>query len=93
MSVVVTAVYEKGLLRPLRPLPLIENQTVTIEVHAGTDENSLIHQLIASNILTPPKGVTEPPISLEDRLALADRIAQVATRPLSEVIIEERFEL
>ena len=93
MGVIVTAVYEKGVLRPLRPLQLADNQTVTIEVIAESEESRLIRELVASHVLTPPPGTAEAPLSIEERLALADRVAQFIDRPLSELIIAERREL
>ena len=88
-----TAVYEKGVLRPLRPLHLADNQTVTIEVITESEERRLIRELVASRILTPPRGTADAPLSLDERLALAERVARTIDRSLSELIIEERREL
>ena len=93
MGVIVKAVYEKGVLRPLRPLQLADNQTVTIEVIAESEESRLIRELVASHVLTPPRGTADAPLSIEERLVLAERVAQSIDRPLSELIIEERREL
>ena len=93
MGVIVKAVYEKGVLRPLRPLQLADNQTETIEVIAESEESRLIRELVASHILTPPRGTADAPLSIEERLVLAERVAQSIDRPLSELIIEERREL
>lgn len=93
MGVIVTAVYEKGVLRPLRPLHLADNQTVTIEVIAESEESRLIRELVASHVLTPPRGTADAPLPIEERLVLAERVAQSIDRPLSELIIEERREL
>jgi len=35
MSITVEAVYENGVLRPVRPLPLAEHEEVRITVHPG----------------------------------------------------------
>jgi len=93
MGVIVRAVYEKGILRPLRPLHLTDNQTVTIEVIAESDESRLIRELVAAHILTPPRGTANAPLSVDERLAIAERVAATIDRPLSELIIEERREL
>lgn len=93
MGVIVTAVYEKGVLRPLRPLHLADNQTVTIEVIAESEESRLIRELVASHVLTPPRGTEDAPLAIEERLALAERIAHFIDRPLSELIIAERREV
>lgn len=55
MGVIVTAVYEKGILRPLRPLHLTDNRTVRIEVIAESEESRLVRELVASRLLTPPR--------------------------------------
>ena len=94
---IVTAVYEKGVLRPLQPLDLEERQMVRIQVVPETvaeDEGEeMIHLLVAAGLMRPrPKKGTPPPdpVSEEERLRLADIMGNAPGKPLSEIIIEER---
>jgi predicted DNA-binding antitoxin AbrB/MazE fold protein len=96
MSEVLTAVYEKGVLRPLLPLNLREHQTVRIQVvpeEPTEDEDAAIRTLVAQGLLTPPPGISEvTPVSDEERRNLAERLGRAPGKPLSEIIIEERGE-
>ncbi|MGC9336183.1 MAG: antitoxin family protein [Anaerolineae bacterium] len=95
MTEIVTAVYERGVLRPLHPIDLHEHQTVRLQVlpEAGDDVESVIEALVQAGLLTPPLGRSEVPSpSAEERRELAERLGQVRGKPLSEVIIEERGE-
>jgi predicted DNA-binding antitoxin AbrB/MazE fold protein len=96
---IVTAVYEKGMLRPLQPLNLRERQTVRIQVlqaelaEAENEYETAIRALVAEGLLTPPPGHSDvPPISEQERLELADRLGNAPGKPLSEIIIEDRGE-
>jgi predicted DNA-binding antitoxin AbrB/MazE fold protein len=109
MAEIVTAVYEKGMLRPLQPLNLRERQTVRIQVlleESAVPEKSgdevkdeveeIIQSLVASGLMRArPEKATPPPdpVSEEERLRLADLMGQAPGKPLSEVIIQERGEL
>ena len=100
----VTAVYEKGMLRPLQPLNLRERQTVRIQIvpeepamqEEPTDEvEQIIQSLVASGLMRPrpQRGAPPPdPVSEEERRRLADIMGQAPGKPLSEIIIEERGE-
>jgi len=104
MSEIVTAIYEKGMLRPLQPLNLRERQTVRIQImpeepamqEEPTDEvERLIQRLVASGLMRPPlKGDTIPPdpLSAKERQALADRLGGVPGKSASEMVIEDRGE-
>jgi predicted DNA-binding antitoxin AbrB/MazE fold protein len=104
MTETVTAVYEKGVLRPLQPLDLKERQMVRIQVmleEAGEQEEpqddveALIQRLVAAGLMHPrPKRGTPPPdpVPEEERLRLADIMGHAPGKPLSEIIIEERGE-
>lgn len=96
MSTIVTAIYEKGLLRPLQPLRLSEHQTVQLQILAeegSTDVQHILSHLVADGLLTPPPGYSEgEPPSDAERLALADALGQATVKSLSELIIEERGE-
>ena len=100
---IVTAVYEKGMLRPLQPLNLRERQRVRIRVvpedsdvseEPVDDTDALIQRLVAKGLMRPrPRGPIPPdPVSAEERKALADRLGRAPGKPLSEIIIEERGE-
>jgi predicted DNA-binding antitoxin AbrB/MazE fold protein len=75
---IVTAVYEKGMLRPLQPLNLREQQRVRIQVlpeelaETENEYEAAIRVLVAEGLLTPPPGRSEvPPIPEQESLELA----------------------
>lgn len=96
MSQIVTAIYEKGVLRPLKPLDLQEQETVRIQLlpaEAPDKTADVIRLLVGAGLLTPPPGHSGvEPLSNEERQALADRLGGTSGKPLSELIIEERGE-
>jgi predicted DNA-binding antitoxin AbrB/MazE fold protein len=100
MTEIVTAVYENGILRPLRPLNLRERQTVRLqllleEAEQEDEGDAAIRILVAAGLMRPPERGAPPPdpLSEEERRALAERLAQAPGKPLSEIIIEDRGEL
>jgi predicted DNA-binding antitoxin AbrB/MazE fold protein len=100
MTEIVTAVYENGILRPLRPLDLRERQRVRLqllpeELSEEEDEGeAAIRILMSAGLMRPPQRGTPPPdpVSEEKRQALAERLAQAPGKSLSELIIEDRGE-
>ena len=99
MAEIVTAVYENGVLRPLRPLNLRERQTVWLQIvqeEPTEDENeseAAIRMLVEAGLLTPPPRRPDvDPVSEQDRRELADRLGRAPGKPLSEIIIEDRGE-
>lgn len=93
MGTVITAVYEKGVLRPLTPLGLSERQTVKIQILPADEAGQIVQELVGAGLLTPPAGHTDvTPVNDEERRDLADRIGQATRRPLSQMIIAERNE-
>lgn len=97
MTETVKAVYENGVLRPLRPLKLREHQTVRLQIvpdePTDAEDEAAIHLLIEAGTLTPPPGRSNvEPISEQERRELADRLGQAPGKPLSEMIIEDRGE-
>ena len=103
MAEIVTAVYEKGMLRPLQPLNLRERQTVRLQIFPEEpviqdepDEvEEVIQSLVAAGLMRPrPERGTPPPdpVSEEERRRLADIMGKAPGKPLSEIIIEERGE-
>jgi len=98
MGEIVKAVYENGILRPLKPLNLREHQTVRVQVlsdEAVKDEGAeAVRVLIAAGLMHRPERTTPPPdpVSEEDRRALAERLSRAPGKPLSEIVIEDRGE-
>ncbi len=94
MVEVMTAVYEKGMLRPLGPVPLRERQTVRLRILPDEPEDEaeqIIQKLANAGILTLPPGYSSvEPLSERERLELADRLGRAPGKPLSEIIMEER---
>jgi predicted DNA-binding antitoxin AbrB/MazE fold protein len=97
MTETVKAVYENGVLRPLRPLKLRERQTVRLQIVpeelTDSEDEAAIRTLIEAGVLTPPPGRSDvEPISEQERRELADRLGRAPGKPLSEIIIEDRGE-
>lgn len=94
MAEIVKAVYENGALRLLEPLSLKEHQTVRIQVLPETEAESVgetMQALISQGVVIAPAGHSSvEPISEEERHQLADTLGQAMTKPLSELIIEDR---
>jgi predicted DNA-binding antitoxin AbrB/MazE fold protein len=94
MAEQVRAVYEKGVLRPLRPLNLREHQMVHIQILAEEEKEdaaAVVRLLAAAGLITPPPGHSdESPATEEERRALAERLGHAPGKPLSEIIIEDR---
>ena len=94
MAEIVTAVYEKGVLRPLQPLNLEERQMVRLQVLPEEPDNEVekvIQALVEAGLLTPPLGHSDvDPMSEEERRELAGILGRAPGKPLSEIIIEER---
>ncbi len=92
----IIAVYEHGMLRPLEPLSLPEKQRVRIRVDLEKQSESVetvFNLLINTRWLTPPSGQSKvKPIPLVERNRVADILGQAATKPVSEMIIEDRGE-
>lgn len=97
MAQLITAVYERGVLRPLKRLKLAENQTVQLQIITEPDTASAettVQKLIAAGLLTPP---SEPdavaPYSQAERQQAADGLGRAAAISVSQIIIEDRGEL
>ena len=99
MAETVTALYENGVLRPLRPLRLKEKQQVQVRV-LGASQGDLIDEqqealdaLEAAGLVeTWPDVPAVDPVSAERRAELARLLGKVPGKPLSEILIEERGE-
>jgi len=95
----ITAVYEKGILRPLQPLQLREQQRVRIQLlpeEAAEDEReATVRVLVEAGLIRPKpklKVVPPDPVPPEERQALADRLGQAPGKSASEMVIEDRGE-
>ena len=100
MTETVLAVYEKGVLRPLKPLQLKEQQQVYIQVvpkEAVDDEGAdAIRILVEAGLMRAPDRQVPPPpdpVPEQERRALAESLAQVPGKALSEIVLEERGKL
>ena len=98
MTETITAVYEKGILRPLQPLNLREQQRVRLQVLPEETEDegeAAIRILVAARLMHPPDRETPTPpdpVPEEERLALAERLTRTPGKSLSETVIEDRGE-
>ncbi len=96
MPEIITAIYENGVLRPLKPLSLQEHQTVQIQVLAedsGDELEQITQSLVAAGLLTPPpQRENIEPVSEAAWRELTDKLKAIPGKPLSEIIIEERGE-
>jgi predicted DNA-binding antitoxin AbrB/MazE fold protein len=96
MTEIVTAVYEKGVLRPLHAINLQERQKVRLQVlpeESPADEVAAAIRILveAGPMHSPPRGVPpSDPVSETERLALAKRLSRAEGKSLSEVVIEDR---
>ncbi len=93
----ITAVYENGLLRPITPLALPEHTQVQLQVLPVSGEESpsehrrRVHEvLVAAGLSLPvaPLMLEAQPLSAERREELARILASGG--PLSDVILAER---
>jgi predicted DNA-binding antitoxin AbrB/MazE fold protein len=99
MNTTFTAIYEQGVLRPLRPLALPEHTHVEVRIvprptrakQAPVDREDIYAALLDAGLVkaqTPTELV--PAISEADLAAAATDLA--AAGPISELIIAERAE-
>ncbi len=93
MSGNIAVVYEKGMLRPLRPLNLPERTRLEIRIVASeentmTDVERAYQALVQAGLMQPQTPMRIEPVSDAERLQAADAYGQVG--PLSDWIIAER---
>lgn len=96
MTEIIPTMYENGMLRPLRPLPFLENQIVWVQlIDEGKEDDweGLIAMLVEDDIIEPPDTDYGPdPVSREERQRIADLLGNVPGKPLSQIVIEDRGE-
>lgn len=103
----IRAIYEKGVLRPLRPLNLRERQTVNLQVIpeeaavesgpalAEDEAGAIVRILVAAGMVEPPlpaENIPPDPVSREERQRLAETLGRTPGKPASEMVIEDRGE-
>ena len=96
MSQNIQAIYENGILRPLQPLDLAENETVDIAVLGKSSNGEETHRDKVSRVLREA-GLTSPldfPVAEKDILSEEERqrLGKLFSgeKPLSEYIDEDR---
>lgn len=96
MHEAITATYKNGILHPLSPLNLPDNENVRIIIlpPEPPDEKDEIIRIMSKAGLLPPSAsaTTTPPdpVSEKERNEIAKIIGQAHGKPLSEIIISER---
>jgi predicted DNA-binding antitoxin AbrB/MazE fold protein len=95
MSEIITAVYEKWVLRPTEPLNLRECQTVRLQVldeELASREGALAVLRAAGmlHVQLVPAERPPDPVSAEERKQLAKTLGRGPGRPLSQIVIDER---
>ena len=93
MSETVTAIYEKGILRPLTPLELPESTRVQLQIIDQTpadQEQHQVRQALLDAGLIRPRAASEPvePVTEAQLTQAANALAKAS--PLSNLIIAER---
>ncbi len=94
MGEMITAIYEKGVLRPTRRLALPERARVglhiVIQYESEADERQKVRQaLLNAGVIQPhPPTNTPPAVTETDLLAAAQALG--AAGPLSTVILADR---
>lgn len=94
-TVVVEAVYENGVLRPLQPLDLQEHQTVRVQVlplEIDAEATRIIQRLVDAGLILPRPVEAPPPdpVTEDERLVIAERLGRARGKPLSEIVLEDR---
>ena len=93
MGEMITAIYEKGVLRPTRRLALPERARVglhiVIQYENEADERQKVRQaLLNAGVIQPHPLTTPPAVTETDLLAAAQALG--AAGPLSTVILADR---
>jgi predicted DNA-binding antitoxin AbrB/MazE fold protein len=99
MAETITAIYEKGVLRPLQPLNLREQQRVHIQIvseqEIADEREATIRILEQAGLVRHQPRLSElppDPVPAEERKALAERAGHVLGKKASEMVIEDRGE-
>ena len=96
MSQIISVIYENGILRPLEPLNLPQQQLIQVHIlpdEAADKTEQAVRSLVEKGLVKPPKGHSDvEPVSEAERLRVSDVLGKVSGKPLSEIVIEERGE-
>jgi len=93
MAETISAVYEKGILRPLQPLRLREGQMVRIRIlpEVASEGDAAVRSLVEAGLLTPPPGHSDmEPLTRTSATRTGRRLGRAPGKPLSQIIIEDR---
>jgi len=94
MSEMITAIYEKGLLRPIRRLTLPERTRVDLRIVArydgGADERQQVRQALLDAGVIQPHASVDAPAPVPDAELETAAQALGAAGPLSTVILAAR---
>ncbi len=94
MSTIITAVYERGVLRPLMPLTLPEHAQVRVQIMTSSSDEKrqewerLTQACRKAGLVSPINNIGAPSVSTERREELMRLAAD--EKPLSEIVIEDR---
>jgi predicted DNA-binding antitoxin AbrB/MazE fold protein len=89
----VEAIYENGVLRPVHPLNLRENEMVHIRLMRDRNEGhpEVLQDLVDVGVLTPPVGNTAiQPVTEQELVENAEALGREPGTALSEIIIGDR---
>ncbi len=96
MTEIINVIFEKGVLRPLKPLHLREKQQVRIQLLSDSEDvvDQVFAELAGEGALTLPTALPEdePAMSAGELRRLAKRLASMTDQRLSEIVIEDRGE-
>jgi predicted DNA-binding antitoxin AbrB/MazE fold protein len=94
MNETISAIYEKGILRPLTPLLLPEHTRVQIQIIAQSpdvqEERQRVRQILLSAGVIRSRPPVEPIRPVSEAQLAAAAAALGTAGPISELIIAER---
>jgi len=93
MPQVINAIYKQGFFHPLEPIFMKEKQTVRILIFTENTYNETNNEQYFNNIewLTLPSDKPSvKPVSIQERRRIAKILGKSASKPVSEMIIEDR---
>jgi len=93
MPQVVNTIYKQGSFHPLEPIFIKEKQTVRILIIAENSYNEAISVNYYNDIdwLTLPSDKPDvKPVSIKERQRIAEILGKASSKPVSEMIIEDR---
>ena len=67
MSIQLEAIYENGVFRPLQPVPLPDQQRVTVTIKPVTPQRPLTPEEWRSFVLSTAGSITDPTFQRQDQ--------------------------